>query len=140
MLLPGINVWLGIVLNQSPSDPASADPADIARARLEDGRLVRWYMDPLLLGRLLRGLHRYSADACVLLTVLHTLREQEYEQFSQELKLNGNLFVDNLRYTVGVLRADGNFCIGGKTFDGIDAEAGFFEKAAQMVVEPLFIG
>lgn len=47
----GVRCPLGIVLNQSPSDPASADPADIARARLEDGRLVRWYMDPLLLGR-----------------------------------------------------------------------------------------
>jgi quinol-cytochrome oxidoreductase complex cytochrome b subunit/coenzyme F420-reducing hydrogenase delta subunit len=31
--------------------------------------------DPLLLGRLLRGLHRYSADAFLALTVLHLLRE-----------------------------------------------------------------
>ena len=31
--------------------------------------------DPMLLGRLLRGLHRYAADGFVLLTVLHLLRE-----------------------------------------------------------------
>lgn len=31
--------------------------------------------DPLLLGRLLRGLHRYGADACLLLTLLHLARE-----------------------------------------------------------------
>lgn len=47
----GVRCPLGIVLNQSPSDPASDAPADVARARLEDGMLVRWYMDPLLLGR-----------------------------------------------------------------------------------------
>lgn len=47
----GLRCPLGIVLNQSPSDPASDSPADVARARLEDGLLVRWYMDPLLLGR-----------------------------------------------------------------------------------------
>jgi len=35
----------------------------------------RLQQDPLLLGRLLRGLHRYSADAFMLLTVLHLLRE-----------------------------------------------------------------
>ena len=39
----------------------------------ESGR--RLQQDPLLLGRLLRGLHRYSADACLLLTALHLLRE-----------------------------------------------------------------
>ena len=31
--------------------------------------------DPLLLGRLLRGMHRYGADAFMLLSLLHTLRE-----------------------------------------------------------------
>lgn len=36
---------------------------------------LRLQNDPLLLGRLLRGLHRYSADALVLLTGLHLLRE-----------------------------------------------------------------
>ena len=36
---------------------------------------LRLQNDPLLLGRLLRGLHRYAADACMLLSVLHLLRE-----------------------------------------------------------------
>ena len=36
---------------------------------------LRLQNDPLLLGRLLRGLHRYAADAFMLLTVLHLLRE-----------------------------------------------------------------
>jgi beta-glucosidase len=42
---------LGIVLNLSPVQAASAAPEDIAAAALEDGRLVRWYMDPLFHGR-----------------------------------------------------------------------------------------
>jgi len=37
--------------------------------------------DPLLLGRLLRGLHRYSADACMLLTALHVLREAAHGHY-----------------------------------------------------------
>jgi beta-glucosidase len=41
---------LGIVLNLSPIMPASASAEDIAAATLEDGRLVRWYMDPLFKG------------------------------------------------------------------------------------------
>ena len=38
---------LGIVLNVSPIQPATDSDADMAKAQLEDGRLVRWYMDPL---------------------------------------------------------------------------------------------
>jgi beta-glucosidase len=41
---------LGIVLNLSPMHPATDSPADIDRTRLEDGRLVRWYMDALFKG------------------------------------------------------------------------------------------
>jgi beta-glucosidase len=41
------SVPLGIVLNLSPVQPATASEADAAQARLEDGRLLRWYMDPL---------------------------------------------------------------------------------------------
>ncbi len=37
--------------------------------------------DPLLLGRLLRGLHRYSADACMVLTALHVLRETAHGHY-----------------------------------------------------------
>ena len=36
---------------------------------------LRLQNDPLLLGRLLRGMHRYAADAFMLLTLLHLLRE-----------------------------------------------------------------
>ena len=47
----GTNAPLGIVLNQSPFHPATQLPADKAKARLDDGLNVRWYMDALLLGR-----------------------------------------------------------------------------------------
>lgn len=42
---------VGIVLNLSPVSPASDAPEDVAQARLDDGLLVRWYLDALLLGR-----------------------------------------------------------------------------------------
>ena len=41
---------LGIVLNLSPMHAATDSAADHAKARLEDGRGVRWYTDPLLTG------------------------------------------------------------------------------------------
>ena len=43
----GCSVPLGIVLNLSPTVPATDSAADQAQARLEDGRLLRWYMDPI---------------------------------------------------------------------------------------------
>ena len=43
----GCRSHLGIVLNLSPTHPATACEADRAKARLEDGLLLRWYMDPL---------------------------------------------------------------------------------------------
>jgi beta-glucosidase len=43
----GCTARLGIVLNLSPIGPATQSPEDVAAARLEDGRSVRWYMDPL---------------------------------------------------------------------------------------------
>ena len=46
----GCQASLGIVLNLSPIEPATDSDADRAKARLEDGRLVRWYMDPLFTG------------------------------------------------------------------------------------------
>ncbi len=46
----GVDCRLGIVLNLAPVEAASDSEADRARARLEDGRLVRWYIDPLLRG------------------------------------------------------------------------------------------
>lgn len=41
---------LGIVLNLSPIRAATEGAEDLAAARLEDGRSVRWYMDPLFKG------------------------------------------------------------------------------------------
>lgn len=41
---------VGIALNLSPVSPASDTPEDIAQARIDDGLLVRWYLDALLLG------------------------------------------------------------------------------------------
>jgi beta-glucosidase len=46
----GCTARLGIVLNLSPVQAATAGAADLARARLEDGLLLRWYMDPLFNG------------------------------------------------------------------------------------------
>lgn len=37
----------GIVLNQSAVIPASSGPADVAAARIGDGVVNRWYLDPL---------------------------------------------------------------------------------------------
>jgi beta-glucosidase len=42
---------VGIVLNMSPVYPETDSELDAAHARLEDGRLVRWYMDALFKGR-----------------------------------------------------------------------------------------
>jgi beta-glucosidase len=41
---------LGIVLNLSPMHAATDAPEDVDKTRLEDGRLLRWYMDPLFKG------------------------------------------------------------------------------------------
>lgn len=43
----GCRAHLGIVLNLSPMHAASESAADLAQTRLEDGRLARWYLDPL---------------------------------------------------------------------------------------------
>ena len=47
----GCKSRLGIVLNLSPLLPATANEADHLKTRLEDGRSVRWYMDPLFKAR-----------------------------------------------------------------------------------------
>lgn len=46
----GATAKLGIVLNLSPTYPASNKPEDIAQARIDDGRSLRWFVDPLLRG------------------------------------------------------------------------------------------
>ncbi|WP_310385604.1 GH1 family beta-glucosidase [Roseateles sp.] len=43
----GVSAKLGIVLNLAPMHPATDSAADRAQATLEDGRLLRWYVDPL---------------------------------------------------------------------------------------------
>ncbi len=47
----GCKAKLGIVLNLSPFMPASDSPEDRSATKLEEGRLVRWYMDALMFGR-----------------------------------------------------------------------------------------
>lgn len=46
----GLRTPLGIVLNQSPTHPATDTHADRAKARIDDGLLIRWYTDALLRG------------------------------------------------------------------------------------------
>jgi beta-glucosidase len=46
----GCQAKLSIVLNLSPMHPASESPDDLAKTVLEDGLLLRWYMDPLFKG------------------------------------------------------------------------------------------
>ncbi len=41
---------LGIVLNLAPMHAATQSPEDLKQTKLEDGRLLRWYMDPLFKG------------------------------------------------------------------------------------------
>jgi beta-glucosidase len=43
----GCKSQLGIVLNLSPVHAATTSAVDLAHARLEDGRGLRWYLDPL---------------------------------------------------------------------------------------------
>jgi len=40
----------GIVLNMSPIYPASEAPADLEKAKIDDGLIVRWYMDAIFHG------------------------------------------------------------------------------------------
>jgi beta-glucosidase len=47
----GCQSQLGMVLNLSPFHAATASAADMARTRLEDGLLLRWYMDALFKGQ-----------------------------------------------------------------------------------------
>lgn len=57
-------VKLGIVLNMAPTHPARLNAADQAKAQLEDGLLVRWYMDPLFRGHYPQDvLEHLGADA-----------------------------------------------------------------------------
>lgn len=46
----GLTTAMGIVLNLSPIYPASDDPQDVAKAKLDDGLILRLYMDALYKG------------------------------------------------------------------------------------------
>ena len=46
----GCHAELGIVLNMSPIYPATNSSEDVEKAKLDDGLIVRWYMDPLFKG------------------------------------------------------------------------------------------
>lgn len=46
----GCKSKLGIVLNLSPMHPATDSAEDLSKAVIEDGLLLRWYMDPLFKG------------------------------------------------------------------------------------------
>lgn len=46
----GLTTAMGIVLNLSPIYPASDDPQDVAKANLDDGLILRLYMDALYKG------------------------------------------------------------------------------------------
>ena len=60
----GSTAQLGIVLNLSPVVPATPSAADVAKTHLEDGRLLRWYMDPLFKGEYPQDVwHDLGADA-----------------------------------------------------------------------------
>jgi beta-glucosidase len=60
----GCTAPLGIVLNLAPVIPATDSLADKALATLEDGKLLRWYMDPLFKGHYPQDvLHYFGEDA-----------------------------------------------------------------------------
>ena len=53
---------LGIVLNLSPMHAATDAPEDVEKTRIEDGRLLRWYMDPLFNGCYPQDVVEYLGD------------------------------------------------------------------------------
>ena len=60
----GCRSQLGIVLNLAPIQPATAAAADLDKAKLEDGLLLRWYMDALYRGQYPQDvLYHLGADA-----------------------------------------------------------------------------
>ncbi|MBT9459498.1 MAG: beta-glucosidase [Burkholderiaceae bacterium] len=62
----GCKARLGIVLNLSPMHAATDSDADRAKMTLEDGQLLRWYLDPLFKARYPQDvLDQLGADAPV---------------------------------------------------------------------------
>jgi beta-glucosidase len=92
----GCKARLGIVLNLSPIGPATDDADDTAAAWLEDGRLVRWYMDPLFKGA-------YPQDVCEHLgTDVPVVRSGDLAHIATPMDFLGINY-----YTRGVVSASG---------------------------------
>ena len=85
---------LGIVLNQSPIHPATDSSEDYAKARIDDGLTIRWYMDPLLLGS-------YPADVLSFLGEdSPTVQDGDMEAIRQPLDFLGiNYYTRNVSGT-----------------------------------------
>ena len=94
----GCTAKLGIVLNLSPTHAATQSAADLAQARLEDGRLLRWYMDPLFnLGYPQDVLDWLGADA-------PQVHSGDFEQIGTTMDYLGVNY-----YTRSVVSADGSW-------------------------------
>ncbi|MGH8252878.1 MAG: GH1 family beta-glucosidase [Steroidobacteraceae bacterium] len=77
------DVPVGIVLNLSPITQATQSGADVAQAALEDGLLVRWYMDALFKGS-------YPADVLAhLATDAPHVEANDFELITQPLDFLG---------------------------------------------------
>lgn len=76
----GVKVPLGIVFNQSPATPATQSEADVALANREYALLVRWFIEPVLLGR-----YPEAAD----LPVCDVVRSGDLATISQPLDFMG---------------------------------------------------
>ncbi len=90
----GVSTPLGIVLNQGPIHAATNSPEDRAKARLDDGLTIRWYMDALLLGR-------YPADVVEFLGAdAPTVTDEDMRTISQPLDFLGiNYYTRNVSGT-----------------------------------------
>jgi beta-glucosidase len=62
MRADGCQARLGIVLNLAPMVPAADSPEVLAKTRLEDGRLLRWFMDPMFRGTYPHDVLEYLGD------------------------------------------------------------------------------
>jgi beta-glucosidase len=101
----GSRAKLGIVLNLSPVHAATDSTADRHRAQLEDGRLVRWYMDPLFHGRYPQDVLEFlGADAPQVLA-------DDMAQIATPMDFLGLNY-----YSRSVASADGSWRAGGSGF------------------------
>ena len=103
---------VGIVLDSWPVHPASADPADIAAARIFDGRRNRLFFDPVLRGA-------YPADVVADLAGSLPVRDGDMELIGAPLDFVG---VNN--YSRHVVRADPD------TGEPVDVEVPGVEQTA----------